>query len=330
MPSGMVEVLDAVTLKRLSAYESLPDLDQWLVFSPDSHFLTKFGSNQGITSWDLQTGSPVSIIPAEPYTSPGKCLSSTYSIDGKLVAVAYEDSVNTTPITISIYNLLSRSHIYSHHISDGYFVAPIWTHGECLRFVIVKPGSITIWEAEPTSIHILSELESLPAPDNIVCSEECLFLPTHSRLAFTLEEAIMVWDAQNSKLLLNFPGVDEPSRMSFSPDGHFFTCGTGDWEVYLWEDSHAGYILHQKLTLTNYRVTKPLLSPSGEAVVVLNASTIHLHHTTDPITPFSSIPTRFSKLSSFILEFSLDETLAVVARLQGNVAKVLDLRSGDT
>ena len=330
LPSGMVEVLDAVTLKRLSTFESPPDLDQLLIFSPDGHLLTKFGSNQGVTSWDLQTGGPVSIIPAEPYTSPGKCLSSTYSMDGKLVTVAYEDSVNTTPTTISTYNLLSKLHISSHHVSDGYVVAPIWTHGEFLRFVIAKSGSITIWEAEPTSMHLLSEVETLSVPEHVDCSEESLFLPTLSLLAFILEEAIIIWDAQNSKFLLNFPGVDEPSGMTFSPDGHFFMCGTGNWEVYLWVESPTGYTLHQKFTLTNYRTTTPLLSPSGESAVVLNGSTIHLYHTTDPVTPFSSIPTQLSKLTNFILEFSLDETFAVVARLQENVAKVLDLGSGDT
>jgi len=329
-PSGMVEVLDAVTLKQLHTFKSLPDLDQWLIFSPDGHLLTKFSSKQGLTSWDLQTGGKISTIPVELYTSPGKCLSSTYSMDGKLVTVAYEDSVNTTPTTISTYNILSGSHIYSHHVSDGHVVAPIWTYGNCLRFVIIKSGLITIWEAELNSMHMLSEVESLPAPDSIDCSEETLFLPKLSWLAFTLEETIMVWDAQNSKFLLNFPGVDEPSGMSFSPDGCFFTCGSGNWEVYLWKESPTGYILHQKLTLANYRTTTPLLSPSGELVVVLNASKVHLYHTTDPITFFSSVPTRFFKMENFILGFSPDETWVVVARLQEKMARVLDLRSGDT
>jgi hypothetical protein len=119
---------------------------------------------------------------------PPHYFSSTYSVDGKMVAVAYMDwGEDCTGVTvISTYNLLSGTHIYSHRVSEGRIVASIWTHGECLRFVTVKPGSITIWEVGFTSIHTLAEVESLPAPDDIG-SEEPLFLPTRSRLAFILQ-----------------------------------------------------------------------------------------------------------------------------------------------
>ena len=209
-------------------------------------------------------------------------------------------------------------------------MASIWTHGECLRFAAVKPGSITIWEAGFTSIHTPVEVKFLPAPDNIGDSEEYLFLPFRSRLAFTLEEAVLVWDAQDSKLLLNFVGGDRPTKMSFSPDGRFFAYGTTGLEVCLWKESPTGYTLHQKLT-SNFRgVIRPLLSPNGESIIMHNHSTIQLSRTADPTPSLSNVPTKVVKLTAFILKFSPDETLAAVARLEENTAKVLNLKSGNS
>ena len=176
---------------------------------------------------------------------------------------------------------------------------------------------------------MLAEVESLPAPDDVNRSKESLFLPTLSRLAFTLQSAVMVWDAQDSKFLLNFLGADKPANMSFSLDGRFFACGTAGWEIYLWRESPVGYALHQRDISNICGFTSPLLSPSGESTTALNYSTIQLWRTEDPTTSPSpsSIPTQ--PAANFILEFSPDETSAAVVRLRETMATVLDLKSGD-
>jgi WD40 repeat protein len=180
-----VKVLDAVTLERLHTFTAPRDMGtRWLSFSPDSRSLTLFlGGDYGIITWDLQTGGRIGAILSAANAPPAEYFSSAYSVDGKVVAVAYRE--NHTVTVISTYNLVSGTHIYSHRVLEGRIVASIWTHGEYLRFATVKPGSITIWEVGFTSIHTLAEVESLPAPDDIG-SEECLFLPTRSRLAFIL------------------------------------------------------------------------------------------------------------------------------------------------
>lgn len=246
-----------------------------------------------------------------------------------MVAVAYGDLADTTTTAISTYNLISRTHVYSHQVSEGRIVAPIWTRGQCLRFVAVKPGSITVWEVEFALIHTLVEVESLPAPDDVNCSEGSLFLPALSRLAFTLHGAVLVWDAQDSRILLNFPGANQSTRMSFSPDGRFFACGTIGLGVYLWKDSPLGYTLHQTVISSVRGVISPLISPSGGSIVVLSHSAIQLWHTANPILSAPSVPTRSVDRANSILEFSPDETLAAVARLRETTATVLDLKSGD-
>jgi len=108
-------------------------------------------------------------------------------MDGNTVAVAgycdSGDSDSTTVPAVSTYNLISGTRIDSHRFPEEHTVVRIWTHGEFLRFATVESGSITIWEAGSTSEHTLVEIEVLPAPDNID-SEELLFLPTPSRIAF--------------------------------------------------------------------------------------------------------------------------------------------------
>ena len=215
-------------------------------------------------------------------------------------------------------------------------MASIWTYGERLRFVTVKSGSITIWEVGFTSIHTLTEVESLPAPDDIGCSEGFFFLPTLSRLAFTLQEAVIIYNAQDSKLLLNFVGGNTPMRMSFS-DGRFFACGTTDQEIHLWKESPAGYVLHQKLVscidkdmgLFRMADTGQLLSLNGELAITSISRVTRLWRTTDPITSLSGIPTQPARRTKLILGFSLGQSLGAAARLGDDVATVLDLKSGD-
>ena len=354
--SKAIEILDAVTLTRIGGFEH-KGKTRWLSFSPDIRSLTQFShGDYGITTWDLQTGGRISTIPSTPNTSFTRCFSSVHSIDGKMVAVACRDSENTTVTIISTYNLLSETHIYSHRVSEGCVVAQIWTHGEFLRFVTVKPESITIWEVWFTSKHTLAEVESLPAPDDITPAEiipdeiapddvssddastddvfpddgspddaspdntgpeKRLFLPARSRLAFIFRVAVMVGDAQNSELLLNFLGDKQPTAVSFSSDGRFFACGTIGQEIHLWKESPTGYVLHRKLVSSIDKEmasayimredTPPLLSPNGESITTSKYSETQLWRTTDPVAFLPSAPTQPAKKTDFILGFSPDK-----------------------
>jgi WD40 repeat protein len=335
-----IEIRDAVTLMPLHTFTHTSiGGTQWLSFSPDSGSLMQFSHGDNLlTTRDIQTGGLISAIPSTPNTSSSQYFSFAYSMDGKTLAAAHSGSDNTTVTVISTYNLLSGTHIYSHPVSEGRIVASIWTHGERLRFVTVKPGTITIWEVGFTSIHTLTEVESLPAPDNIG-SEEALFLHTRSRLAFILREAVLIWDAQDSKALLNFVGDQQPIGISFSSDGRFFTCGTIGQDIHLWKESPTGYVLHKRLlssidkgTGSIYILggeTIPLLSPNGESIITSKYSETQLWRTTDPITPIPGVLTHPTERTDLILGFSPDKLFATTARLGENVATVVDLKSGD-
>ena len=336
-----IEIRDAVALELLHTLKSPQRNTTWLSFSPDSRLLTQFSSyRHGLTTWDLQTGGQISTISSTPNEGVLMCFSSTHSIDGKMVAVAYWDLSNGatgTTTSISTYNLLSGTHTYSHHISEGRIVASIWTRGVCLRFATVKPGSITVWEAEFASLHTLAKVESLPAPQyDIDDFEPALFAPTLSRLAFIHRGEVLIWDTLDSKLLLKFSD-DYPGRM-FVFDGHSFACKSFDQGIHLWRDSPAGYVLHRKLapSIGGFKIFKvsctqigPLLSPNGESVISSENDVTRLWRTTDPITSLPSVPTQFTELANFLLEFSPDGSLAAAARLGENTVTVLDLKSGN-
>ena len=334
-----IEVLDAVTFERLRTFMHPPSGNGWLSFSPDGRSLTwTNGKDDGSATWDLQTGGRISAILSTLNVPPSWHFSSAYSMDGKIVARAYRNLDNLANTGISTYNLISGTHIYSHRVSEGRIVAEIWTHGEFLRFATVKPGSIAIWEVGFTSEHKMAEIETLPAPED-TGSGEHLFLPTLFRLAFILRGAVLIWDAQASKFLLNSVDVSQPGMLSFSSDGCFFACGSRGKGVHLWKESPTGYVLHQKLVLAGpvaYWMTPfplspiiPYLSPDGKSIVTSRPEDTQLRHTIDSIDPPSDVPPQPAVQNDFILAFSPDKSFIATGRLAGNIATIVDLESGD-
>ena len=166
-----------------------------------------------------------------------------------------------------------------------------------------------------------------------------------------------MWDAQNQVVLLDSTDVKDPRNITFSPDGHFFVCGTKGPEFYLWKKSPDGY-LHQKITSSGGSAI-PVISPNGELILSVGSSVLQLWHTTSSPTPLpTSSPTPLSTGSptslltgsptslptgsptspqiqpslhtnDFLLEFSPDGLLVAVAQRLGNTITVIDLKSGN-
>jgi hypothetical protein len=164
---GGAQILDAVTLERLGSFAPPESRTfpwspcQLLTFSPERSLLTWVsGSPKGIFSWDVQTGVLVSGIPMEG--EPTMFSSITYSQCGTMFGVSLDHDGVTV---IGTYNALSGIPIRYHPI-QGLIARTIWTHGECLRFATLESGSITVWELEYASEHPVTEVESLPIPDN--------------------------------------------------------------------------------------------------------------------------------------------------------------------
>ena len=333
--SESVEVLDGVTLNRLATFKHPPNYDHFS-FSPDSRSLTQFTSSK-LISWDVQTGIRLSEILPKPGEPSPNVTSFAYSKDGKMVAVACEIWHPSSRAEYNVYtlDLPSRTRLGPLLVPDGRLVCPIWTHDEYLRFAIIHPGSITIWEVEFTLKLPPTQVESFPVPDGVLDGDNFLFLPVLYRLAFTLRDklaskSIQVWDVKASKLLLKSEVMKDrysPSMYSFSSDGRFFATTAG--EVYIWKESPAGYALHQQPPFVLDCREQPPLSPNGRSIIFLLEGTINLWYTGDQTLSPPSPPTEeHSSPIHFLLAFSPDEKFAAFAPFYRNVVTILDLQSG--
>ena len=354
--SRCFEVFDAVTLSRLAILRcsSYPRSNNPLGFSADSRCLTLLLGEE-LVSWDLQTGGPLGTIPSRVDHTYATPFSLKHSSDGKVVAVAYKfqgshrrhDKSSTF---INTYNLLSGRCVGPIHTPEGEIIYPIWTHDEYLRFATIdpRPPSIRIWQSPFGSEQSPVEVVSFPAPDEIADVKRFLFLPALYRIAFVLGDTIQVWDlklkAPPKLLLKSGPGltlVGNPREHrfhdfpwgSFSSDGRLFAYAKSGGEVYVWKESPAGYLLHQRLPSkfsSPFLQTPPgpLLSPNGESIIILNWK-IHRWHTRDQDLPLPSVSTKDSVTSHFALAFSPSENFAAFARQRGNMVTIIDLQSGE-
>ena len=348
-----VVILDAATLGRLDIFaitSGYLDNEYWRPsFSPDGHCLTLIGIGE-LISWDLQTGGSFrrGTIPSglEREARP-IAFSSTYSEDGKVVAAAYS-AWNFDDIKHDSFNRFD-TFIHTCHLSGkeagprctpkGRIVEPIWTHEKCIRFVTIDRGSVTVSEVEFTLKNPPVEVESLPIADKIVDGERFLFLPSLSRLAFTVGDTIQVWDAQAAKLLLEseLPSFTYTTILpigSFSPDGRFFAHLDVNGVARVWKESPAGYILHQNLqfVIPNiYQKIEPRLSPSGESIFMSpDRREFHLWHTRDQDLSLPSVSAGDVDKNSFTLVFSPDEIFGAFARRGENVVTIFNTLTGDS
>ena len=323
--SEVVDIHDAVTLNLLNTFKHPLDSGALrLCFSPDSCFLTQFNYGDFII-WDLRTGSSVSTCLPKELRVDHRGFSSTYSMDGRMLAVLYQGE-SREGYFIATHNL-SKTHTHLYQVLEGHITPPIFTCDKFLQFVTVKPRSITMWEVDFTLTDRPTVVQSLDGVDYTEPFNESLFLPALFRLALAFRDKLLVWDAQDSKLLLEAPSFDAHT-MTFSSNGYFFACISRNTnKVQIWKESPAGYTLHQKLEFTTFRVyAGPLLSPDGESIVVSLHSTIHLWHTREPI-HFSG-PTLPEYQHEFLLEFSPKNTLVAFPRYLAETVTILDLQSG--
>ena len=253
----------------------------------------------------------------------------TYSTNGRMVALLTRFELGKA--TIDIFDVASG--VYMHYLRcpqlEDSRLCHIWTHGESLRFVTAEPTGIAIWEVGFTPGATATEIKTFPAPDNVSEARSFEFLPALDRAVFIYSNHVLIWDARDSKTLLNHAGIDYDSTVTLSPDGRFFACSTAGSEFWLWRESPTGYILHGKFS-PNGNSPEVLFSQSSKSFVTF--------HIEDPMVQLwqmsSSISTSsdtlvqpLQQIEDFVLEFLPDRSLAVVVQQRGSVVTILDLKS---
>ena len=321
---GTVEILDAMTLgqlKILPLYKQ--SITKCLIFSPDTSLLTWIGLDPDwIISWDVQTGVLVSTISSKLLGGFAGEVSVTYSTCGTMIGL---HTCNASTSTISIYNILSGTHMHSHSMKK-LKLEGVWTHGECLRYAVMKSGIITTWEVRFISTHTLTKVESLSLPPNLPSKEIPIFYPALSLIVFFIHGTGYILDTEHSKYLLVFRDPASHQRPSFSTDGCFFAYITHDSNVNIWRESPTGYTFHRRLTSISSNML--YISPNGESLLTRSILVAQLWHITDSSIPNLTTSTQTSQRNSRShLVFSPDRTLAAVTPWRGTTVTVLDLKS---
>jgi len=340
--TGIVDILDSVHLHQLQTLDSPQGIStegRALAFSPDGCILTcasggclpPLDQELFVVSWDLQTGG---IIGTTRHQGPALHIrenpSITYSVDGKMVGVSYRYHETINPATIFIFVMATGSYLHSYLPNVGMLLSNnIWTHGKSMQFATISTTNITIWEVGFTPHARPTQVKTLLTPDsfNAIKQIGLQLLPTPYRLALTFRDKVLVWDGQNSKYLLYYEGPGFNAKMTFSSDGHFFACQTTGPEIYLWRESPTGYILH-KILSSDTVSSCPLFSQNGNLLITFGAHVIQSWHTRGPnIPPPSSLIQAPQSTGNFVLDFSPNGILAVVAMQKDNKVKVLKLKS---
>ena len=351
--STTADIIDSVILLKLQHLEFEFPKDgvrlRTLIFSPDGRRLTSscengMKSEVFVVSWDLQIGGVAGVIRWKSQMM--NCVTHiAYSTTGRMVAVLRQGH----PTTVSICDVVSCEHLRDVRLPNNPISCSFRSHGESLRVATfgrttseasgVTP-SITVWEFGFTA-GTLTEVETLPVPESAYISDldgmhfpQSTIHPQHPQaprsavlLYRTPHVGILVWDAQNSKVLLHQSG-NYLGHSTFSSDGRFFAYST-DTEVHLWKYSPTGYVLHGKLAFPTEYFT-PHLSPNGELMIVFGSVMISLWHTRNLLTATSDGPAKPAPriARDFVLEFHPDRPLAVVARQGDSTVTLLDLDSG--
>ena len=324
---GTVEILDAGTLEQLSILPLYKQsITKCLIFSPDTSLLTWIGWDPNwIISWDVQTGVLVSTISLEPL---GNYHSVTYSTCGTMIGLL---SRNASTSTISTYNILSGTHIYSHSVKGPGL--KVWTHDECLQYAVLESKTIiiktiVIWEVGFMSTHTPAKVESLPLPVDFYSEGMPEFYPNISLVYFSRFGKNHIWDTKCSKYLPGFKDTTPWITLSSSSDGHFLVSRDGHSRTDIWKESPTGYILHQRLI--SIGGTEQCISPTGEFILTWSNSAAQLWHIRDSSISNSTTPTLTpqSDPKFRLLVFSPDKALAAVTKKHDNAVTVLDLKSG--
>ena len=343
-----VDILDSVTLQQVQTL-NLPHGtftgNMALAFSLDSRILTcssyfrmsRLVARRIAVSWDLQTGGVASVIRCQASASRSiEKASITHSASGRMIGVFtyYRDEDDANRANISILDVATRLHIYSHSFGGGIPLSNnVWTQGDRLRFAVANATTITIRECGFTPDATPVEVETLPTPEDFgggkIGHGDVQFFPASCCLAFVFRGGVLVWDARNSKTLLRWTDAKAGSISFSSFDGRFFASGTGS-EIHLWRVSPTGYTPY-KIISRCPEFFRLLLSRDGESIATFGDRTTWLWHTKGFATTPSSVSTQPPRRTNhFILDFSFSSNglLAVAAMRGSNVVTVLNLKSG--
>ena len=186
---------------------------------------------------------------------------------------------------------------------------------------------IDILELQPTSKPLLPVVESfsIPTPPQ---GGGFSFSPVSFHASFVSYMGIVILGVQDSKTLLQTKAIRVPYNQTsggFSPNGHFFACGTLQDEICIWENTSAGYVpwstLRPRLQFTQFS-----LSPTAISILGWGSGGIQLLNLENDVSspPHSEVEPPYQG-GTHLVAFSTDRMHIVTVRKWDGIITVLNL-----
>lgn len=220
---------------------------------------------------------------------------------------------------------LSNNTLYSRYRELGAH----WTHKDTLQFAMSLLNTdgktvVNIYDIRPTSKPPLHVLSSFPVPHSSGFS----FSPIPFHVSFYATEGVVVFDVQDSKLLLQVKvaGRPYPRTGKFSPDGRFFACQRSDLEIGVWRNMPAGYV-----PWNSFRSRSPFegysWSPTSISILCWGGSGIQILCPENSLS-LQSLDDKVEPCGKHLVTYSTDGKRIATARQDSNIVTVLDRLSG--
>ena len=202
-----------------------------------------------------------------------------------------------------------------------------WVHKDTLQLATSSEANgklmINIQELQPTSDPPLPVIQSFPIPPQCGIFS---FSPISFHASFVTENEAVILNVQDSKILLSTQITHQFHTQSshFSPDGHFFACGTSEGGICIWKNTPASYIPWSTLQ-PRFPFKKFSFSPTTISILAWGPTGIQLLHPEHSTNPQSPNETKSnSQHENHLVACSTDGKHIVIAQQKDSVVIVLD------
>ena len=273
-------------------------------------------SRSYVLIWDIQTGVRIKDV----YTEiSGKIAfhgdQRTFTIIGRNIVYTY-DGLNGA--------LQCQAELLLSSLNQQ---GTCWPYKDTLQLATSSEANgklvVNIVEFQQTSGPQLHVVESFLIPSQ---HGTFSFSPLSLHASFVTEDEIIILNVQDSKILLSTQVTQELHAQSslFSPDGHFFACGTKEGGICIWKNTPTSYVSWSTLQ-PRFPFKKFSFSPTTISILAWGPTGIQLLHPekfTSSQSPDETKP--HSQHKNHLVACSTDGKHIVIAQQKDNVVTVLN------
>ena len=275
-----------------------------------------FRSQSYVFIWDIQTGVSIKKV----YTGiPGKI---AFHGDQRTFTITWDSRVYTYDGLNGTLQCQTKLLLSSFNQQGA-----CWAYKDTLQLATTSEADgklvINIVEFQKTSDPPLPVVESFLIPPQHGAFSFC---PVSFHASFVTEHEIIILNVQDSKTLLSTQVAQQLHTQSnhFSPDGHFFACGTSEGRICIWKNTPVSYVPWSTLQ-PQFPFNRFSFSPTAISILAWGPTGIQLLHPENSASSQSPNETKpHSQYENHLVACSTDGKHIVIAQQKDNVVTVFD------